>query len=105
MDIGLELLGYATLAVVVVCFILVVVKTFQNGATGMGILLIVLTFCCGIGGIVTDVYGWIKSGEWRLTNIMIAWTVCVILNVGIGAVHQSALQKSVMEQIEQYQKK
>jgi hypothetical protein len=35
-----------------VCFVMVLVKMFQNGKTGLGIACIVLVFCCGIGGLI-----------------------------------------------------
>jgi hypothetical protein len=64
-----------------VCFILVVVKMFQKGETGIGIACIVGIFLCGIGGIVAFVYGWIKSGEWQLQKIMLVWTACIVVNI------------------------
>jgi hypothetical protein len=79
-----------------VCFILVLVKMFQRNQTGLGIICIVLLFCCGIGGVIAFIYGWVKHREWGLTNIMIVWTVCWIVS-GIGyALHPvdlSALQQ------------
>jgi len=62
-----------------VCFILVIVQMFKHDKTGMGIACIVLFFCCGIGGLITFIYGWVKSREWQITNIMIVWTICVII--------------------------
>jgi hypothetical protein len=64
-----------------ICFILVLVKMFQNGATGLAIACIVLAFCCGIGALIAFIYGWIKSGEWNLRNVMLVWTVCIVLSV------------------------
>ena len=71
--------GIATL----VCFILVLVNMFKHDKVGLGIACIVLVFCCGIGGIVAFIYGWVKHREWGITNVMIVWTVCWILS-GIG---------------------
>jgi predicted permease len=68
-----------------VCFILVVVQMFQRGQSTMGILCIVLLFCCGVGGLIAFIYGWVKSREWGLTNIMLVWTVCYVVSfIGIG---------------------
>jgi hypothetical protein len=69
-----------------VCFIMVVVKMFQNGQTGLGIASIVLIFCCGIGGLIAFVYGWMKSAEWSIQNIMMAWTGCIVLNILLSAI-------------------
>lgn len=63
------------------CFIMVVVKMFQHGQTGLGIACIVLVICAGIGALIAFVYGWIKSGEWNIKNIMLAWTAAIIVNI------------------------
>jgi hypothetical protein len=64
-----------------VCLILVIVKMFQKGDTTMGIVCIVTTVLCGIGALITFVYGWMKSGEWDTKNIMLAWTGSIVLGV------------------------
>src|SRR5262249_4220228 len=76
-----------------VCFILLVVKMFQNGKTGLGVLCIVLLFCCGIGNVVAFIYGWIKSAEWNLRTVMMVWTVGVILDVAGAAMNPSQFQQ------------
>ncbi len=63
-----------------VCFILVVVKMFQNGQTGVGIASIVLLLCC-IGGLVAFVFGWMKANEWGIKNVMLAWTGGIGLSI------------------------
>ena len=69
-----------------VCFIMVVVKMFQNGDTTMGIVCLVLIPCVGIGGLVAFVVGWMRAGAWNIQNIMTVWTVCmvggIVLNTG-----------------------
>lgn len=77
---GLILQGIASL-ISIVCFIIVVMKMFQNGQTGLGIATIVLLFCCGIGGLIAFIYGWVKSGEWNIRNVMLAWTVAFIIGI------------------------
>jgi hypothetical protein len=67
-----------------VCFILVLVKMFQNDQVGLGIACIVLIFVCGIGGLVAFIYGWVKAAEWNIQNIMLAWTGCVIGGVVVN---------------------
>jgi hypothetical protein len=76
-----EILGIVGGIISLVCFILVLVKMFQAGQTGLGILCIVLVFCCGIGGLIAFIYGWVKAKDWNITNVMIAWTVGVILGL------------------------
>jgi hypothetical protein len=69
-----------------VCYILVLVKMFQNGQTGLGIACILLTCVCGIGALIAFIYGWIKSGEWGIRNVMIAWTVLIIASIVLSIV-------------------
>lgn len=74
----LILLGLTSL----VCFILVVVRMFQEGQTGLGIVTI-LTLFCGIGGLIAFVYGWIKSKDWNLQTVMLVWTVVVVASIAL----------------------
>jgi hypothetical protein len=64
-----------------VCFILVLVKMFQNGQTGLGIACIVLVFLCGIGALVSFVYGWINADRWGIRNVMLFWTGCFVVGL------------------------
>ena len=69
-----------------VCFVMVLMQMFKRGQTGLGIACIVL-LCCGIGGLIAFVYGWIKNSEWGLRNVMIVWTICFILGIIGGAMN------------------
>jgi hypothetical protein len=75
-------IGYLLLFVcgigALVCFIMVLIKMFQNEQTGLAIASIVLTFICAIGPLIAFVYGWIKSSEWGLKNVMLGWTGCIV---------------------------
>jgi hypothetical protein len=64
-----------------VCYVLVLIQMFQRGKTGLAIACIVLLCVCGIGGLIAFIYGWMKSSEWGLKNIMLAWTAAIILNI------------------------
>jgi hypothetical protein len=81
-----------------VCFILVLVKMFQNGQTGWGIACIVLLLCCGIGQLIAFIYGWINARAWGINNIMMIWTVCIILTLV-----SVALNPAQFEQLRQLQ--
>lgn len=74
------------------CFIMVLVQMFQHGETGIGVACIILIFCFGIGGLVAFVYGWIKSAEWGIKNIMMIWSACIgiglLLNVASFAMNR-----------------
>jgi hypothetical protein len=61
-----------------ICLILVIIKMFQNGSTGLGILTIILSFC-GVGVLIGFIVGWVKSGQWNIRNLMLVWTACIVL--------------------------
>jgi len=79
-------IGLATL-VSFICFILVVIQMFQRGAKGMAIVCIVFSLCCGLGGLIAFVYGWVKAREWDMTNLMTVWTVAFAINVVAGTLN------------------
>ena len=68
----------------IVCYVLVIVKMFQNGQTGLAIATIVTGCLCGIGGLIAYVYGWMKSGEWKLMPVMLIWTVLLLIYFASG---------------------
>ena len=77
----LMLVGVACSIGSLVCFILVLIQMFKNDQTGMGIACIVLVFVCGIGALVAFIVGWMNAGKWNITNIMWAWTVCIVVGI------------------------
>ncbi len=89
-----SILGIASL----VCFILVLIKMFQQGQTGLGVACIVLAFCAGIGALIAFIYGWVKAREWDLQKVMMVWSGIVVANIllfiifmvlgGLAAVNQ-----------------
>jgi hypothetical protein len=86
--------------IALVCFILVIVKMFQHQHTGLAIVCIVL-FCCFVGHLIGFIFGWMKSGEWNIRNIMIAWTVGLVMEiagVAISPPDYSQFQKQLEQQ-------
>jgi hypothetical protein len=77
---GLALQGILGL-IELVCFILVIMAMFQNGQTGLGVACLVGLILCGVGLLVGFVYGWIKATEWKLNNIMLVWTGCIVVHL------------------------
>ena len=69
-----------------VCFIFVLVKMFQNNETTMGIVCIVTTFLCGIGVLITFILGWVNVGKWRIQQIMMIWTACIVLSIVVNLI-------------------
>jgi hypothetical protein len=70
-----------------VCHILIIVKMFQTGQTGLGIACIVLTLCLGIGYLITLVVGWMNASRWGINNLMLIYTIAFVVANGayIGA--------------------
>jgi uncharacterized membrane protein YfcA len=70
---GLQgLAGLASL----VCFVMVLIAMFQRQQTILAIVCIVF---CVIGPIIAFVYGWMKADEWNLKNVMLIWTIAVVI--------------------------
>ena len=68
-----------------ICFIIILIKQFQDGGVLHGIIGIIT---CGIW---TFIWGWINSGRLNIRNIMLIWTllwvVAIILNTMSGALN------------------
>jgi hypothetical protein len=74
-SIGRLLIGLASLA----CFVAIVVEMFSHEESGWGVACIIL-FCCG-GPLIAFVYGWTKVGEWNISLLMLAWTLCALAGI------------------------
>jgi len=61
-----------------VCWVLVLIKMFQNDAVGPAVASLVLILC-GIGPLVAFYYGWKNSRVWNLQSIMSVWTPSMII--------------------------
>jgi hypothetical protein len=81
----IQILSLVLSLVSLVCFVMVLVQMFQHGQTGLGIACIVLALC-GIGVLIAFVYGWIKSNEWNIKNLMLAWTGAIVVNILLSIV-------------------
>ena len=65
-----------------VCFVMVLIKQFQTAGPLHGIIGLVT---CGIW---TFIWGWMKAATLNLRNIMLIWTVLIVLGIvlnGMGA--------------------
>lgn len=63
------------------CFVMVIIKMFQSGDTGLGVACLLLILACGLGFLVTYIMGWVKAGQYGITNIMMAWTGCIVVGI------------------------
>ena len=77
----------------VACFVMVIIKMFQNNDKGIAITSLVLIPCCLIGMLVAFVFGWVKVGQYNIKNVMLAWTGIIIVNMVLGAIGQTIAAK------------
>jgi hypothetical protein len=78
-----------------VCFVLVLVQMFQHGQTGLGVVCIVLFFCVGIGVLIAFIMGWVNANRWGITNIMMLWTVCIVIEIALAFVGMAMGQRLI----------
>ena len=71
----LGILAMAAGLVSFVCFIIVLIKQFQNAGVVHGIIGIVT---CGIW---TFIWGWMNAGKLNIKNIMMIWTVLLVISI------------------------
>ena len=62
----------------VVCFIIVLIKLFQNEGALKGILGLI----CGL---YTFIWGWMNATKLNIKNIMIIWTILIIIAAVVNA--------------------
>ncbi len=58
-----------------VCFIIVLIKQFQEGGALHGIIGIIT---CGIW---TFIWGWMNAGRLNVKNIMMIWTLLIVVGI------------------------
>ena len=73
----LAILAYLCLLGCFICAIMVLVKLFQE----KGVLHGILGLICGL---YTFIWGWINSGRLGIRNIMLIWTLLIILYMILG---------------------
>ena len=79
----LHALYYLAVIGSLVCFIIVLIKMFQSGNTGLGIVTIILAFCCYIGGLVAFIWGWMNASQHSLQKVMLVWTVFFVIKIAV----------------------
>ena len=63
----------------VVCFVIVLIKLFQNEGALKGILGLI----CGL---YTFIWGWMNANKLNIKNIMLIWTVLLILAAVVNGI-------------------
>lgn len=72
------ILALVVLVGLIVCQIIVAVKIFQNDGALKGILALI----CGLFGLI---WGWMNAGRLGVKNIMMIWTVLIVIYLILGA--------------------
>lgn len=80
MELALLAIGSIASLTLLVCFVIVVVKMFQNKRTGLAIASIV-GLPCMIGHIIAIVVGWKNKSSWGLEKVMPLFTIAFIVSV------------------------
>ena len=68
----------------IACFIIVLIKLFQNEGALKGILGLICS-------LYTFIWGWMNAGRLNIKNIMIIWTVIIILQIIVNVVFGNAM--------------
>jgi hypothetical protein len=74
----LGILGMITGVGCLICFIMVLIKQFQNAGAVHGIIGIIT---CGIW---TFIWGWMNAGNLNIKNIMMIWTVLIVISMVVN---------------------
>jgi hypothetical protein len=61
-----------------ICFIIVLIKQFQNAGAVHGIIGIIT---CGIW---TLIWGWMNAGKLNIKNIMMIWTLLIVVSMALN---------------------
>jgi len=70
--------------VVLVLAIWVSVVLMQKGQTAMGVLaLLGSIFCAPIGQLIALIGGWVKAGEYKVKGLMTAYTLALVIWLGL----------------------
>jgi hypothetical protein len=72
------ILALVVLVGLIICQIFVAIKIFQNDGALKGILALL----CGLFGLI---WGWMNAGRLGVKNIMMIWTVLIVIYLIIGA--------------------
>lgn len=71
----MQIIGMVVGLASLVCFILVLIKQFQNAGAVHGIIGIIT---CGIW---TFIWGWMNATKLNIKNIMLIWTLLIVVGI------------------------
>ena len=73
------ILALVVLVACIICQIIVAIKIFQNDGALKGILALI----CGLFGLI---WGWMNASRLGIRNIMMIWTVLIVIYLILGAI-------------------
>jgi hypothetical protein len=73
------ILALVVLVGCIICQIIVAIKIFQNDGALKGILALI----CGLFGLI---WGWMNAARLGVKNIMMIWTLLIVIYLILGAV-------------------
>ena len=76
----LGILGLVLWLGCLICFIMVLIKLFQEN----GVLHGILGLICGL---YTFIWGWINAGRLNIKNIMMIWSLLIILSIIVNVMN------------------
>ncbi len=82
MDMILSILSIVVGIGSLICWVMVLIKMFPAEGALKGILAII----CGLYAFI---WGWMKNREFGLRNVMIAWTVLIVLSIILNGAAQA----------------
>jgi hypothetical protein len=82
---------------------IVVVHQFHAGKTGLGVACCILWLCCGVGFVITLIYGWVKAKEWNINPLMTVYTIVFIGNLAMSGARYNEIRAQVDKALQKEQ--
>jgi len=74
-----------------VCWVMVLIKQFQQGSAVHGIIGIVT---CGLW---TLIWGWMNAGKLNIKNLMLIWTALIVVGMIVQGVSMAAMMNALRQ--------
>ena len=81
--------------------IMIALQMIKHDQQGLGIATIILMFCTGIGLIIALVFGWMKANEWGIKNLVMLYTVSLVLGIVLGSAGYAMYVATAVNQMQQ----
>ncbi|MCC9609258.1 hypothetical protein LOC68_06125 [Blastopirellula sp. JC732] len=63
------------------CFIMIIIKMFQNDEATLAIVCLATIPCALLGFLIAFIMGWVKADKLGARQIMGIWTAMVVINI------------------------